>query len=98
MANQQSARGASNPLDQVADHAVAFRRLCRIFHSQQPGAGSRIGRRIWIPVIMIAWDITSMLNAWATSAHAFYFTRFWASGAVDTFLDHGRLTIAGWLA
>lgn len=37
---------------------------------------ARIGGRIWIPAIMIVWGITSMLNAWATSAHTFYFIRF----------------------
>lgn len=37
---------------------------------------ARIGGRIWIPAIMVVWGIISMLNAWATSAHTFYFIRF----------------------
>jgi ACS family tartrate transporter-like MFS transporter len=37
---------------------------------------ARIGGRIWIPAIMIAWGLVSMLNAWATNAHTFYFIRF----------------------
>ena len=37
---------------------------------------ARIGGRIWIPIIMIAWGFASLLNAWVTGPASFYLIRF----------------------
>ena len=37
---------------------------------------SRIGGRIWLPIIMAAWGCASLANAWVTSAGSFYLVRF----------------------
>jgi MFS transporter, ACS family, tartrate transporter len=36
----------------------------------------RIGGRGWIPIIMLCWGCTSLLNAWVTGPLSFYLVRF----------------------
>src|SRR6185503_2839693 len=37
---------------------------------------ARIGGRVWIPVIMLAWGIASLCNAWVRGPSSFYLVRF----------------------
>jgi ACS family tartrate transporter-like MFS transporter len=37
---------------------------------------ARLGARVWLPIIMVAWALASALNAWATSPTSFYVIRF----------------------
>src|SRR5678809_470745 len=36
---------------------------------------ARIGGRVWIPVIMLAWGIASLCNAWVKGPTSFYLVR-----------------------
>ncbi len=36
---------------------------------------ARIGGRVWIPIIMLAWGCASLLNAWVTGPTSFYVVR-----------------------
>jgi MFS family permease len=37
---------------------------------------ARIGGRVWIPLIMLAWGIASLCNAWVRGPSSFYLVRF----------------------
>jgi len=53
---------------------------------------ARIGGRVWIPLIMFAWGIASLCNAWVQSASSFYLVRL-VLGAGESGLYPGLLYI-----
>jgi MFS family permease len=37
---------------------------------------AKLGARVWLPIIMVAWALASALNAWASGPTSFYVIRF----------------------
>jgi sugar phosphate permease len=58
---------------------------------------ARLGARLWLPVIMVAWALASLLNAWATGPSGFYAIRL-ALGVAEAGLYPGLLyVLTEWL-
>jgi MFS transporter, ACS family, tartrate transporter len=55
---------------------------------------ARIGARLWIPSIMLAWGCASFMNAWVTGPHSYYVIRF-LLGLGEAGLYPGLLYILG---
>jgi len=58
---------------------------------------ARLGARLWLPVIMVAWALASLLNAWATGPGSFYAIRL-VLGVAEAGLYPGLLyVLTEWL-
>jgi len=58
---------------------------------------ARLGARLWLPIIMVAWALASLLNAWATGPHSFYAIRL-VLGVAEAGLYPGLLyVLTEWL-
>lgn len=53
---------------------------------------ARLGARVWLPIIMVAWALASLLNAWTTGAASFYAIRL-ILGVAEAGLYPGLLFI-----
>src|SRR3954467_10337568 len=53
---------------------------------------ARLGARVWLPIIMVAWALASLLNAWTTGAASFYAIRL-TLGVAEAGLYPGLLFI-----
>jgi MFS transporter, ACS family, tartrate transporter len=53
---------------------------------------ARLGARVWLPIIMVAWALASLLNAWASGAASFYAIRL-ILGVAEAGLYPGLLFI-----
>jgi MFS transporter, ACS family, tartrate transporter len=58
---------------------------------------ARLGARVWLPIIMVAWALASLLNAWASGAASFYAIRL-ILGVAEAGLYPGLLfVLTEWL-
>jgi len=58
---------------------------------------ARLGARVWLPIIMVAWALASLLNAWATGPASFYAIRL-ILGVAEAGLYPGLLyVLTEWL-
>jgi ACS family tartrate transporter-like MFS transporter len=58
---------------------------------------ARLGARVWLPIIMVAWALASLLNAWATGPASFYVIRL-ILGVAEAGLYPGLLyVLTEWL-
>jgi len=58
---------------------------------------ARLGARVWLPLIMVAWALASLLNAWATGPASFYAIRL-VLGVAEAGLYPGLLyVLTEWL-
>ena len=58
---------------------------------------ARLGARVWLPIIMVAWALASLLNAWATGPASFYAIRL-VLGVAEAGLYPGLLyVLTEWL-
>lgn len=55
---------------------------------------ARVGAKVWMPIIMVAWGLASLSNAWVTGPVSFYLVRF-LLGLGEAGLYPGLLYILG---